>query len=57
MRTLFCLDTTNDVAVFNERNFACEDGRLLPSKVRCDHKIDCLNGEDEENCESSNKNN
>ncbi|KAK7591075.1 hypothetical protein V9T40_002688 [Parthenolecanium corni] len=43
---------TTDVAVPSERNFACEDSRLLPSKVRCDHKIDCLNGEDEENCES-----
>lgn len=37
----------------NENYFFCDDGRSLPTEVRCDYKIDCLAGEDEENCENS----
>ncbi|XP_015184626.1 PREDICTED: serine protease nudel-like [Polistes dominula] len=30
--------------------FSCNDGKCLPSNQQCDQKINCLNGEDEENC-------
>ncbi|XP_065211228.1 G-protein coupled receptor GRL101-like [Planococcus citri] len=33
-----------------DKYFRCEDGRFLPSNVRCNHEIDCLSGEDEDNC-------
>ncbi|CAL4135587.1 unnamed protein product, partial [Meganyctiphanes norvegica] len=33
-----------------DRFFKCKDGRCLPEVLRCDKKVDCLNGEDEFNC-------
>ncbi|CAL4182568.1 unnamed protein product, partial [Meganyctiphanes norvegica] len=30
--------------------FSCENGRCLPKELHCDHKTDCLHGEDEFNC-------
>ncbi|XP_045121392.1 G-protein coupled receptor GRL101-like [Portunus trituberculatus] len=32
------------------RWFRCKDGRCLPPHLLCDHKPDCLHGEDEDNC-------
>ena len=31
-------------------DFACGDGRCVPRSVLCDHKPDCMGGEDEQNC-------
>ncbi|XP_076044816.1 G-protein coupled receptor GRL101-like [Oratosquilla oratoria] len=31
--------------------FTCSEGRCLPVSLLCDHKADCLMGEDEEKCE------
>ncbi|XP_069171358.1 G-protein coupled receptor GRL101 isoform X3 [Procambarus clarkii] len=36
-----------------EEVFRCGDGRCLPSTLRCDHKYDCLHGDDEHNCSRS----
>ncbi|RZF48230.1 hypothetical protein LSTR_LSTR006197 [Laodelphax striatellus] len=30
--------------------FQCRDNRSLPKKLRCDFNVDCLNGDDEEDC-------
>ncbi|XP_069948174.1 G-protein coupled receptor GRL101 isoform X2 [Cherax quadricarinatus] len=30
--------------------FSCSDGRCLPPNLHCDHKYDCLHGDDELNC-------
>ncbi|XP_026810792.1 G-protein coupled receptor GRL101-like isoform X1 [Rhopalosiphum maidis] len=37
----------------NDEFFKCKDGRWLPLKHRCNFKAECLNGEDETNCEVS----
>ncbi|XP_045121352.1 LOW QUALITY PROTEIN: G-protein coupled receptor GRL101-like [Portunus trituberculatus] len=34
------------------RWFLCEDGRCIPSSLRCDYKNDCLHGDDEDDCET-----
>ncbi|KAG7156036.1 G-protein coupled receptor GRL101-like 7, partial [Homarus americanus] len=30
--------------------FPCSEGRCIPARLRCDRKMDCLHGEDEEDC-------
>ncbi|XP_076069254.1 G-protein coupled receptor GRL101-like [Oratosquilla oratoria] len=46
----WCGDGGGDAEV-GERWFACRDGRCVPPQLRCDLKDDCLNGEDEVDCE------
>ncbi|XP_063241566.1 G-protein coupled receptor GRL101-like [Bacillus rossius redtenbacheri] len=40
-----------DVADLVGPVFACSDNRTLPQSLRCDHKPDCLRGDDELDCE------
>lgn len=37
----------------NDEFFKCKDGRWLPFKHRCNFKAECLDGDDETDCEVS----
>ncbi|KAI5737359.1 hypothetical protein M8J76_012726 [Diaphorina citri] len=39
-----------DVNRTREDKFLCQDSRALPLDVKCDHKPDCLHGDDEMDC-------
>ncbi|XP_041362016.1 G-protein coupled receptor GRL101-like [Gigantopelta aegis] len=53
----FCWNISNGCRDFrnngrtSEEYIVCPEGRCLPASLRCDHINDCLNGEDELNCD------
>ncbi|XP_025091011.1 G-protein coupled receptor GRL101-like [Pomacea canaliculata] len=41
------------VAEFGENPLLCDSGQCVPDSTLCDHYMDCLDGKDEENCDST----